>query len=99
MREKARPLMDIGIDELIDMAEDASERDAVRCELAFRKTRKAVKLATILGCVTKRRLSNREAMAQWDSVDAGIEHVQRGLDRVGMLTGGIIEAGSAGEVL
>ncbi len=65
MREKARPLMDVGIDELVEMAEDREEWPALKIELAFRKTRKAVKLAKTLGCVTKRRLSNREAMSQW----------------------------------
>ncbi len=66
MREKARPLMEVGIDELIEMADDREEWPALKIELAFRKTRKAVKLAKTLGCVTKRRPSTREQMACWD---------------------------------
>ena len=40
----------------------------VRNELAYRKTRKAVKLAKVLNCETKRRLSNEEEVAKWGAV-------------------------------
>ncbi len=64
--------MGCGIDELIELADDPSEKESVCCELAFRKTNKARKLAKELGCQTKRRPSTREEMACWDHTPVAV---------------------------
>jgi hypothetical protein len=69
MTGKARPFFAAGIDELIEAAEDESQIEDVRNELAFRKSRKAVKLAKEIGGMTKRRPSSEELRAQWDTVE------------------------------
>ena len=56
----ARPLFKVGIDELVEMADDRDEWPMIAEELAFRKSRKAVKLAKMLNCQHKVSPSNRE---------------------------------------
>ena len=69
MTAKARPMFECSIAELIEYAEDDGRVEDVKRELAFRKSRKAKKLAKELGCVTKRRPSTAEQLSQWDGVE------------------------------